>query len=289
MKKVFQLMFAAAVLCGTCVFNSCENQEDLSADEQLSQKVLGKWILTKSGGRDVLTDQKIVTTFKQTASGLKAYASVSSFVLPTMDQQDTTGQSQWKHLSEDDVNIENGKLVIVTGDTVVSRKMEHYILESAPLYLKVFTTVSMSLRGVPFGTPMEYSEVWDKVTVDYSKDIIGTWEGHSSGDQSRFDDGEPHHWEYLADGTYKYYSLNEDSVWTEVPSVFNSYFVDGYLLCTRWKNVGEGEVENREWWEIESITADTMKWIGYRQEYIFENNLMIPKQYTARFSMHKVK
>ena len=34
---------------------------------------------------------------------------------------------------------------------------------------------------------------------------------------------------------------------------FSDYFVAGNLLCTRWKNAGEGNEENREWWEIESI------------------------------------
>jgi len=289
MKKLFRLVFAATLVCSACVFTACEKDDEISADEQLESKIIGKWILTQSSGADVLTDQKMVTTFKKTASGLKAYASVSSFVMPTIGQPDTASQNQWKHMTEDDVQIDNGKLVIVTGDTLVSRRIEHYILESTSSRLKLFTSISMKFREMDYGAAVEHSEIWEKVNVDYSKDVIGKWEGCSTGDQSRFDDGEPHQWEYLADGTYKYYSLNKDSVWEEVPSVFNNYFVDGYLLCTRWKNTGANDVENREWWEIESITADTMKWTAKRQTYVMENGRMQVKENTAKFSMHKVK
>ena len=43
---------------------------------------------------------------------------------------------------------------------------------------------------------------------------------------------------------------------------FNEYFADGYLFCARWKNIASGLPEQRQWWEIESIHDDVMKWKG---------------------------
>ena len=54
--------------------------------------------------------------------------------------------------------------------------------------------------------------------------------------------------------------------WQLFDDEFSDYFVDGILLCTRWKNSGEGTVENREWWEITSIEDGVMKWKGLRAD-----------------------
>ena len=44
---------------------------------------------------------------------------------------------------------------------------------------------------------------------------------------------------------------------------FQDYFLDGTLLATRWKDVGDAEL--REWWEIVSISGDEMVWKALRQ------------------------
>ena len=284
MNKISRIVFAVAFLCGACVLTSCDKDDEKSADEQLTEKILGKWILSESSGAKVATDLKMVTTFKKTASGLKAYASVSSFVMPTTGQQADADDNQWKHMSEDDVTIENGKLTIISKDSVMSRKIEHYVLEGDAKSLKVFTTTSVSVGGAEYSGMMEHSEVWTKVNVDYSDDILGLWEG-SASTESKYDDGDVHRWRYLPDGTYVYYLRNEQGEWVPSESVFSTYFVDGNLLCTRWKNVGENEKENREWWEIESIDGNEMKWTALRREFTG----MQVKEYTASFSMRKVK
>ena len=62
---------------------------------------------------------------------------------------------------------------------------------------------------------------------------------------------------------------------------FSEYFVDGNLLCTRWMNNGEGQVENREWWEIASIKDGVMLWTALRAH---DDGTT----YVANFSMTKV-
>ena len=59
------------------------------------------------------------------------------------------------------------------------------------------------------------------------------------------------------------------------------YFVDGTLLCMRWKNAGD-DTEKRERWEIASVENGKMKWTALRQK---EDG----STYTTTFEMTKVK
>ncbi|MBR1545542.1 MAG: hypothetical protein IJ633_01925 [Prevotella sp.] len=69
--------------------------------------------------------------------------------------------------------------------------------------------------------------------------------------------------------------------WMAGTDVLAEYFVDGILLCTRWKKTADSE-ELREWWEIESIKDGVMKWTALRQR---EDG----STYTATFEMKKVE
>ena len=132
---------------------------------------------------------------------------------------------------------------------------------------------------VSFTTDMTIRFV--KVTDDYSQAILGTWEGRSTGEEgSEFDDGENHRWEYKADGTYIYYR-KIDGQWREIGDAYANYFVDGPLLCTRWKNDVDGAAENREWWEITNLENGVMNWKALRQR---EDG----STYIATFQMEKI-
>jgi hypothetical protein len=82
------------------------------------------------------------------------------------------------------------------------------------------------------------------------------------------------------DGTFNFFR-KVDGHWHLSEDVYADYFVNGNLLCTRWKNVGEGQEERREWWEIESIEEGVMKWKALR---LREDGTT----YTATFEMKKV-
>jgi hypothetical protein len=128
---------------------------------------------------------------------------------------------------------------------------------------------------------VEGTSIYRRVTADYSADIIGMWEGHSTGEEgSEFDDGENHRWEYMTDGSFNYFH-KVDGQWQISDDDYAYYFVDGNLLCTRWKNAGAGNEEHREWWEIESIENGVMKWKALRQK---EDGTT----YTATFEMKKI-
>ena len=118
---------------------------------------------------------------------------------------------------------------------------------------------------------------YEKVDKDFSADIVGTWEGQVTSEQDTFGDGLLHRWEYKADGTYVYYVKDGDN-WVPSTNTLNEYFVAGRLLCSRWINDGK---ENREWWEIESIENDVMKWKALRQN-------ADGTTFTSTFEMKKV-
>jgi hypothetical protein len=124
----------------------------------------------------------------------------------------------------------------------------------------------------------ESTGVFKKVNEDFSQAIVGKWQGRCTSGQSLFDDGQEHLWEYLADGSYVYYSKDENGQWAAVEAQ-SEYFVDGTLLFTRWQNTGEKE--NREWWDIASIENNVMNWTALRQD---ENG----NTFTVTFSMTKV-
>lgn len=101
-----------------------------------------------------------------------------------------------------------------------------------------------------------------------------------TSDEDDHTDGELHRWEYKADGTYVYYRM-VDGDWKGDIDFLSDYFVDGTLLCTRWKKTADSE-EIREWWEIESIQDGKMKWKALRMR---DDNTT----YTATFEMTKVQ
>ena len=262
MKKVF-LMMAVLVM----VFAGCKKEK-----ANFTEKIIGKWMIAEMDGSPVGTNKKQVFTF---TSSSKASVSTSIVAKPGMP-------SLWMDHLETEVLMGDNK-VTLTSHPNESTKILDEITVTA-INDKEFTAnrkLTMYKDGeVSFTTDMPIRFV--KVTVDYSQSIIGMWEGHVTSEMgSEFDDGEEHRWEYLADGNFHFYRL-VNGEWQLSNDEFSNYFVDGSLLCTRWKNNGENTEEKREWWEIASIENGVMNWTAFRQR---EDGTT----YTATFSMTKVR
>ena len=273
MKKIFNWMLAAIITCGASVFTSCNTDiVDNPAQPNLhvSQQIEGRWITAEMDGLPVPTNQKVVINF---LSPTEAYISASFNDHPEK-------ADGWIDLIETNVEIK-GNTITMTNAIDQSAKVTS-VFEITSINDKEFTaiqTLTTIVNGVlvdAYQLPVRFA----KVKVDYSADIIGMWEGMSTGAEgSEFDDGENHRWEYLLDGTFNYFHKNDQ--WQISDDDFSDYFVAGNLLCTRWKNAGEGNEEHREWWEIESIEDGVMKWKALRQK---EDGTT----YTATFEMKKI-
>ena len=265
MKKVLFMLALAAM-----VFASCGKDDE---KENLSQQMLGKWMLTQVNGRTVPTNEKVVYTIESATQG---YISASK-----VDY--TEEQEKWTNHAESQIELD-GNTIIMYGSF---NKTTSFVAE---LDVRSISNTEMLTESkyIVFHNgdtlyATEGTALWTKVPKDYSSDILGKWAGHvTSSEGSEFDDGKPHQWEYLNDGNYIYYSLDADSNWTSDVNAMSMFFVDGTLLCTRWKNSGEGEVEHREWWEIASIENGLMNWTALRQNDDGST-------YTATFSMTKVQ
>jgi hypothetical protein len=253
MKKLINLMMAAALICGATVFTSCSSDDNDNNIDNLSEKIIGKWIITDLNGQPAATNAKRVVTFD---SATKAYMSASYSKNPNVSPV-------WNDFSEADVVI-NGNIMTLTMHP--SDKMT---------VVDEYTVTAIDANGFSANfkvtAKVDGAEVYSnksavrfaKVTTDYHETILGLWECTGLTGIETYNDANAR-LEFLSDGTYRYYRKNDAGQWQTVTTRdFQDYFVDGTLLATRWKN--EGEDELREWWEIESLSGNEMVWTALRQ------------------------
>ena len=104
-----------------------------------------------------------------------------------------------------------------------------------------------------------YDERWVRVTDNYEQSVLGIWEAQVQNENRP----QTWRWEFKANGTYVFSQKNNGEPWQVYEDETSEYFVDGLLLCTRWKNPDSGD-EERDWREIESIQDGKMKWTALR-------------------------
>ena len=275
MRKILNWVLAAIITCGASVFTSCTVSDNpaqpAEPDLNVAEKIIGKWMLAEMDGLPVPTNQKVVQTF---LSATKVTESLSR----TNYSDDT---DKWHTSLEGTCSIE--------GSTVTMTFLpEDGVTTTCILNVQSITSTEMvaSTKRTTIDNGRTVHELeaklrMVKVGADYSADIIGMWEGRMTSEQSVYGDVEDHRWEYMTDGTFNFFRKVDDQ-WQISDDDFSDYFVAGNLLCTRWKNAGEGNEENREWWEIESIKDGVMKWKALRQK---EDG----STYTATFEMKKIE
>lgn len=259
----------AMVLCGASVFTACSLHDDnpVVPEKPLSEMLIGKWMVSELDGQPCPTNLKTVITF---LSPTVAYGSISDFY-----------SDSWNDHAVATVTIDGSKVSLTANE-------DEHITHVTNVDITRITDTDMWLSsdwrvyrdGVEIGGEVWGSERYERITDDYEDDIIGTWEGKVTSEEDDHSDGEIHRWEYRADGTFVYYN-KVDGDWQSNGDVLNEYFVDGTLLCTRWKATPDSE-ENREWWEIESIRNGKMKWKALR----LRDDL---STYVATFEMTKVE
>ena len=271
-KKLFYFVIAAALICGASVFTSCTNDDNpaVEPDLNVAEKIIGKWMLAERDGEPALTNEKDVFTF---LSATKANHSASR-----VDYDETV--PKWNVKEECDMTIDGNTVTLLSHSSNLDKVFTLNIKSIDDNNMSCNFKLVIMKDGEVYNT-VEDTRIYRRVTADYSADIIGMWEGHSTGEEgSEFDDGENHRWEYMTDGSFNYFR-KVDGQWQISDDDYAYYFVDGNLLCTRWKNAGAGNEEHREWWEIESIENGVMKWKALRQK---EDGTT----YTATFEMTKV-
>ena len=265
-----QWAIAAALICGASVLTSCSSNDDNPAipDLNLSEKIIGKWIIADKDGQPALTNEKVVYNFISTT---KAYLSLSF-------TDNSIEGTPWEDQREAIVEIIGNNITLtyeeVAGKTII---IEYHVEAISNTAMIAKRTRTIQQDGALVGSKEDMVRC-EKQTADYRAAIVGTWQGRCTSEGSVFDDGQEHRWQYNADGTYVYYVKDGDNWVPNEGNTLNEYFVDGTLLCTRWIDQGQ---ENREWWEI-TIADDKMNWTALRQN-------PDGTTFTATFEMEKVE
>ena len=253
-------------------FAGCDKGNEVEPDRGVAQKIIGKWITAETDSKVIPTNEKIVFDIVSTT---EAYVSLS-----LQDRQ--REKTPWNDRQKVDIEILGNDVTLShspkTGMTVIV-ELHVNAITSTTMIAKRTVTIRQDGDLVKSDENMVR---YEKLNVDYSKDIYGLWEGRMISDQSEYDDGQEHRWEFKDDGTFVFYLKNKKGVWEKKDDEYAQYFVAGNLLCTRWKNAGEGTQENREWWEITALGESEMVWTALREK---EDG----SQYTAAFTMQKMR
>ena len=276
MKKNLLWMLAAILTCCASMLTACSSNDNPVVEEpvidNLAVKILGKWMMAETDGKPVPTDSKQVITYE---SGSKLYYSLSINAISDLNVWVNHCEGRYmtygNNLSQV-VELADANIKFTQSPTIIS-------ITDKDMYL--ITNNETFVDGKSHRITKDLNERKVRVTHDYSADIIGIWEGRQTSEEDVHSDGQLHRWEYKADGTFVYYRQDDNGEWVDDVNSMAEYFVDGVLLCTRWKNVGD-DTEYRESWEIASIENDRMNWTAIRQK-------ADGSTYTADFSMTRVK
>lgn len=278
MKKNFVWMLAAVLTCGLAMatLTACNNSDNPVSEgsviDNLAEKIQGKWMMVEADGKPVPTDSKQVLTYE---SDSKMYYSMSISAISDLNV--------WVNHCEGRYTLIGNKITQVVELSDANIKFTHSpkIISISDSDMRLVANNETFVEGKSYRVTNNLKERKVRVTHDYSADIIGTWEGRLTSKEDVHSDGQLHRWEYKTDGTFVYYRQDDNGNWVADVNSMGEFFVDGILLCTRWKNVGH-DTEYRESWEIASIENNQMNWTAIRQK-------ADGSTYTADFSMTRVK
>ena len=265
MKKRILWAFAAILtICSASVLTACSSDDDNQTDPKLVDNIVGKWLYVEYDEQTVETEESSVTTFVKEGSTLKAYISQSS-----------KKYDLWVHNQPAEVKIDGNKITITmhSGNVTTVEEMTDITVNDNDLR---YTSKYTVYKNEKVFDDMIYQLRCIKVKDDYSKIFIGRWEGTITSDEPGYTP-RPFCEEYLTDGTNIEYELI-DNQWVRVEADYAEYFIDGNLLCTRWKYPGkEEEREN-------SIFASYDNGIMIIKEVVVRND----KLYTETSTLRKV-
>ena len=241
MRKIFNWVLAATLVCGASAMTSCtsDNDDNPAVDDGLAEKVLGKWIHTDTDGETVTTDMKSVYTFEMNGDALKGYYSMSM-----------TESGVWAYNQETDVAVSGNNVTLTSQltDGVTSVvELTGVSVSGNDLRFTAKTTLSKDGQVTAIYGPRQ--EHFTRAEADYTEAVVGLWEITFTSDNPEYESSEPYRELYRSDGTCSFYDLI-DGQWVEEETTYCEYFADGPLFCFRWQKPGqEGRREN---WEIVS-------------------------------------
>ena len=256
-KYLFNVLLASVMLAATAgLTTACASNDDNPAtpsgpsESVIKEKIVGKWKAVTQDGTERVTDKLYVMTFN--ADGTMTYSSSTFF--------QNLSKYTWRNKAPFTYSISGNVLTREGQEDGELRKAFYEVTDINYQEMQMVFT-SYILDGQTFSRDMKIG--YERVTADYSEDIIGMWEvTEMTGEETYNDDNA--RLAFLADGTYRYYRKDDTGEWQLVSTRdVEEYFVDGDWLATRWQETG-GEM-NYEWWDIDEIKDGQMKWSALRE------------------------
>ena len=261
MKRLFGLLLAgtlvAAMPLAACANNTAApastGTEGTAAEgtaetgvtqAEIESKIIGTWVVADEDGKPAPTNDKLAYDFVSLGKA-KVYASLDTPL---------EGTSGFLNAVEADFVLDGNTL------TVTEHPSENETVKN------VFTVSSISdsefsadykaIHEVDGGVKDSYTSTVRcvKPDVGYQDAVLGTWEDRAkivAGEPS--DKFEPHRRQFKADGTYDYYTTQDNEL-VLAEDGQGEYCVAGNLLCQHWVEGGE---DRNAVWDIE-IDGDTM-------------------------------
>ncbi|MCQ2075600.1 MAG: hypothetical protein MJZ20_00990 [Bacteroidaceae bacterium] len=248
MKDLFKLAFYGILAIAT--FSSCSQDDNIPSQKDIETKIIGKWKRVKLDGVENLTNMRQIATFE---NGGKMYSTTAMIV---------TGKYIWEYQAPFDYecigNIVRSRLYF--DDETLRSEMQYEVEEISETIFRVrmFRTF-LDGEYKDINTFVEYH----RIATDYSKDIIGLWEGVEMTGLETYGDAN-HRIEYKADGTYTYYNKDGKN-WVLSEDLDNVYCIDGDWLAAKWRPAIGADFEY-EMWDIDEIKDGTMKWSALREK-----------------------
>jgi hypothetical protein len=134
-------------------------------DLNIAEKIIGRWIQAEVDGQPALTNRKNITTFY-------------SPTLATVSTSRITPQSAvWSNNQEFDVKIDGNKVTLTRQDDETTSLRNEYLISSITDTEMVCLFKHITSKNGRESSPSDQIIRYTKVSADYTKSILGTWEG----------------------------------------------------------------------------------------------------------------
>lgn len=251
--------FALALMAVAMVFASCSKDDDVNnvpSQQEIETKIVGKWKNVSELGVETPTNNRFIETYETGGKGFES----SCTVHPETKELGWINKKAFLYtISGSYVVVKDNIEGVPEGGSINDGSMP--TPEQMEKKQQVLSIDNSSMSVSRLNGELQFN--LQKVTADYSQDIIGMWEGVEMTGYETYGNAEARI-AYHADGTYTYYK-KENGEWQPLEDVFDEWNVDGDWLATRWQNQGS-DVMNYEWWDIDYIKDGIMKWSALREK-----------------------
>jgi len=245
--------------------------ENAALNIDLNKHLLGDWYIDAVEDEDIDTDSRHLFTYE--ADGTVYY---------TPSIKALKNLNIWGHHFKGSYTI-NGNTVeqqvaLADKNILFTQQMNVKYVDDARL--KSITNAETFVNGESRHVVKDENDTKLKELYKYDINIVGVWGARLLyGTDENYEKDKSYQLEFKADGTFKFYSQNEQEEWVEEERVLSEYFVEGNTVYTRWQKAGSDEVKYQSW-EYSSYYKYEMDWSASRKygEDIKQVNIRFNKE-----------